>query len=103
MKILGSLYSTLRVKSDLLINEPITKKLKELKRDCVRRMERATPDSQGSSWTTTKSTIYWNRRFRACRPQNGVEVVRPSISKFFILKLASSFMVELFMELSDFF
>ena len=29
-------------------------------------------------------------------PQNGLGVVRPSINKFFILKLASSFMVEIF-------
>ena len=52
---------------------------------------------QGSRSTTTKWTIYWDRRgFWACRPQNGLEVVRPSINKFFILKLASSFMVEIY-------
>ena len=45
MIILGSLYYTLRVKTDLWINETITKKLKELMRDCTRSMERATPCS----------------------------------------------------------
>ena len=75
----------------------ITKKLKELRRDCMRSMERATQSpSQASSSTTTKSTMYWNRRgFRVCRPQNGLEMVRPSINKFFILKLASSLMVDI--------
>ena len=34
--------------------------------------------------------------FRACRPQNGLEVVRPSINNVFILKLASSFTVGIF-------
>ena len=45
MKILGSLYQTLRVKTALWINETITKQMKELRRDCLRSMERATPDS----------------------------------------------------------
>ena len=40
MKILGTLYLTLRVKTDLWNNKTITKKLKKLKRDCMRSMEK---------------------------------------------------------------
>ena len=45
MKILRSLYHTLRVKNGPRINEMITEKLKELMRDCMKSMERATPDA----------------------------------------------------------
>ena len=40
MKILGSLYKALRVKTDLWTNATITKKLKELMRDCMWSMDR---------------------------------------------------------------
>ena len=54
-------------KTGLWINETITKKRNEL-RDCMRSMETATPEPhQGLSSTTTKSTIYWDRKgFWAC-------------------------------------
>ena len=44
MKILGSLYLTLRVKTDPWINEMINMKLKELVRNCMRTMERKTSE-----------------------------------------------------------
>ena len=54
-------------RTGLWINETITKKRNEL-RDCMRSMETATPEPhQGLSSTTTKSTIYWDRKgFWAC-------------------------------------
>ena len=99
MKILGTLYLTLRVNTDLWNNKTITKKLKKLKRDCMRSMEKGNTrihtKDQGRQRRSEQFTGTEEGSERVDR-KTGLEVVRPSINQFFILKLASSFMVEIY-------
>ena len=68
------------------------------KRDCMKSVETATPDSTPRIKFDDDevNNLLGPKSSPACRPQNGLEMVRPSINKLFILKLASNFMVEIF-------